>query len=204
MKIAVIDYGIGNIKSNINALLHLGAKPYLTNKEKEILSCDGMILPGVGAFKAGMENLNKFNLHNSIKSFAIKDKPVLGICLGMQLLFSSSTEGGEIEGLNLIEGKVQKLPESKNEKIPSIGWKKLLIPQNNNLTNGLVDEDLFYFVHSFYCTPQNKEHTIASAKFGNMDYCAMVQNKNIFGCQFHPEKSRESGLNILNNFLKIV
>lgn len=204
MKVAIIDYGIGNIKSNINALTYLGAEPCLTNKEKEILSCDAMILPGVGAFKAGMENLNKFHLHESIQSFAEREKPVLGICLGMQLLFSSSTEGGENDGLGLIEGIVDRFPDTMQEKIPSISWKNLNASENNKLVNNLTSDDEFYFVHSYYCTPKNNKHIVASAKFGEMDYCAIVQNKNVFGCQFHPEKSRESGLKILKNFLKLI
>ena len=201
MKVGVVDYGIGNIKSVLNALIYLDIDCLLTHDPKEIESCDALILPGVGAFKTGMTNLVKFNLIEHILDFAEQGKPILGICLGMQLLFDYSTEGGEVKGLGLIKGKVQKFPVTIGEKIPTVAWKSLKT-KTNPLFEGINSEDEYYFVHSYYCKPYNDNHTIAYAGFGEMQYCAMVQSKNIFGTQFHPEKSRESGLNIIMNFLK--
>lgn len=207
IKVAILDYGIGNVKSIGNALEYVGAAPLLTSNANEIQSADAMILPGVGAFAKAMENLEARNLVPVIKQFVNSGKPFLGICLGMQLLFDQSEEFGLTKGLGLIQGSVIRLPLSGSykEKLPHVSWNELKEPTPNrwhdtifhNLPNGTD----VYFVHSYAGVPVQEEMVLAKCNYGGTEFCAAVQHENITGVQFHPEKSGMTGLNMLARFI---
>lgn len=208
MKIVVIDYSIGNVKSIINALRKVGIEPILSNKKEEILSADGLILPGVGAFSYGMENLNKYNLVEIIKEYTNRGKPLLGICLGMQMLMENSEEFGDTKGLGLIDGKVIKLPleNSNYEKLPHISWNEISknnIDWKNTILENITQNSDTYFVHSFVVLPKYKNNILSTTEYSNYSFCSSIKKDNIYGCQFHPEKSGKIGLKIINNFIKI-
>ena len=198
--IGIINYGVGNLQSVKNSLDHLHIPNIIVNKPNEIDKCAKIILPGVGAFNPAITKLDKLLFSKRIKEFAKKQRPILGICLGMQLLFQESTEHGRHKGLGLVKGKV--LPFSaKVKKLPLhlIGWNTIIKQRNSAILEGIEDNSSFYFVHGFYCQPTEESVTIASSDYG-IKFSAIVQYKNIFGCQFHPEKSQASGLKILENF----
>ena len=204
--IAIIDYNLGNLYSVKNALVHLGFKPVITSDPKELMSYNSAILPGVGAFGEAMNNLKKSDLVIPIHDFIQSGKPFMGICLGLQLLFSMSYEFGEYKGLGIIEGEVIKFPNSeKNLKVPQVGWNKIIVPigktwENTPLQN--VKQGTFmYFVHSFYVKPASSDFVIATTNYQGIEYCSGIQMKNVFAIQFHPEKSGKIGLGIYNDFL---
>ena len=201
--ICIIDYGIGNILSVIRSVKTAGFNVVVTREEKEILKSDKVILPGVGAFKNGMDLLEKFNLVRAIHRFVESKKPILGICLGMQLFFDESSEFGFTEGLKLIKGKIKKLPEDKKKilKIPNIGWNDLIIKKRDILFSNLNEKNSTYFVHSYMAVPEDNSVVTSVYRFGNHEVVASVNFNNIFGCQFHPEKSGKIGLSILKNFV---
>lgn len=200
--LVIIDYGIGNIKSIYSALSYFNIKISISNDEDEILSAKGIILPGVGAFKSGMKNLLELNLDLTLKKYFKTNKPILGICLGMQLLFESSEEFGFCEGLGLIEGKVQKLKNEK--KLPHIAWSEIKKNNSENtILEGINNNSDFYFVHSFVSYPKNINEMIASSNYYNQEFCSVVKKGNIYGCQFHPEKSGSKGLKLLENFIRL-
>jgi len=207
MNIAVIDYGIGNVQSIQNALNKFGIKGVLTSDRDVILKSDGVILPGVGAFKKGMIELRSRGLDLTINQYVKTSKPLLGICLGMQLLFDSSEEFGLSNGLGIIKGSVCKLPILNDEKLPNISWtalKKSATPWGNTiLDNVTINEDM-YFIHSYVCKPSDKSGILATARYGNISFCASVKYNNIYGCQFHPEKSSKAGLKVIKNFINII
>ena len=194
--IAIIDYGAGNIFSVKNALDYIGLPNILTNKKEDLINADGLILPGVGAFPSAMKMLKETELIDTIKEQA-KLKPFLGICLGMQLIFSKGYEFEECDGLGLIEGTVE-LMEEPNISIPHIGWNKLEIQNECPLLNGLSEDKYVYFVHSYKAHCAN-ENISAFCEYGHK-VPALVFNGNIYGAQFHPEKSGDVGLQILKNF----
>lgn len=194
--IAVIDYGAGNLKSVTKALDHLGYANTIVSSPKELEAADGMILPGVGAFPMCMAALRKSGMDQAILQQAGK-KPLLGICLGMQMLLDSSTEMGGAQGLGLIPGTVEKI--ETNLKLPHIGWNSLNIVNPNPLTAGLLDGDYVYFVHSFCAKVKNSEDLALTTDYGTT-VTAMIARGNVFGCQFHPEKSGPVGMTILRNF----
>ncbi len=200
--IAVIDYDAGNIMSVCKALDHIGAEHVLTRDAGEIEACEGLILPGVGAFGDAMNNLQKYGLTQVLKKFAESGKPFLGICLGMQLLFEKSEESEGVEGLSLLKGECLRFPDSSGLKIPQIGWNSLTFPNRTRLFDGLKDNTFVYFVHSYYVKAQDPADVAAVCDYG-IDFHAAVERNNIFGCQFHPEKSSEDGLKILRNFVSI-
>ncbi len=211
LKVGIIDYGCGNIKSIIGALKHLGIiKTVLVNSENEIEVCDCLILPGVGAYGHAMKRLNANNLIMPIKKFVYDGGFILGICLGMQLLFDRSHEMGTFDGLGLISGTVKKLKKSDNNnfKLPNIGWYSIDKKKNDYQSNNfLMKKDLtnfYYFVHSYAAFPNEPKNIIASSSYSGEAFAAVVKKNNIYGTQFHPEKSGQAGLNILHNFLKIV
>ena len=199
--IAIIDYGVGNLFSLRSSFAFLGIDSIVTDKEEEIERADRIILPGVGAFKDAAEKLKQTGMGDCLLKQVEKGKPVMGICLGMQLLFEKSYEYGEHKGLGLIEGSV--IPMEGNIapglKIPHIGWNKLEFTENKSpIFKYINDGDYVYFVHSYY-GDRCEKNTIAVTDY-SVKMCAAVQNGNIFGCQFHPEKSGETGLKILKAF----
>lgn len=194
--IAVIDYGAGNLKSVTKALSFLGLPNAIVGEPSELELADALILPGVGAFPKCMEALQRAGMDREIVRQAEK-KPLLGICLGMQMLLDSSTEMGQTAGLGLIPGRVEKIETPY--KLPHIGWNSLKIVNPNPLTAGLADGDCVYFVHSFCARVEQAEHLAMVTDYGP-DVTAMVARGNVFGCQFHPEKSGDVGMTILKNF----
>lgn len=205
--ITIIDYGLGNLFSVARAFEHIGAKIALVSNPDEIRKADKLLLPGVGAFNKGMEELNSRGLSEAIKEYAASGKALFGICLGMQMLFDESEENGHCKGLGLIKGKVAKIPASGVDgaevKIPHIGWTKLYRNGEPQLLNGVSEDSSFYFVHSYHANCSDNADLAAYALYGGNKITACVEKANIFGCQFHPEKSAEAGLAICRNFLKI-
>ncbi len=209
IQIAIIDYDIGNVKSIINALEKVGATIVVTRNKKDIFNSDGVVLPGVGAFSHGMKKLNDYNLDKTIIQFVKQKKPLLGICLGMQMLFSESEEFGTCKGLDLIGGKIKKLKtlNPKIEKLPHVSWNEILQPPNvtwkNTILEGLNSSSNMFFVHTYAAQPDNQENILSITEYSNFQFCSTVQKENIYGCQFHPEKSAIEGLLIMNNFVNI-
>lgn len=199
--IAIVDYGIGNLRSVQKALEYIGLEGTITSDKESILNSEGIILPGVGAFPDAMDNLKAKGLDLILKEAKIQDKPILGICLGMQLLFDVSEEIRTCEGLGLIRGKIKKL--YGGVKIPHMGWNSLNIINNNPLIKGIKEEDYVYFVHSFYAEMKSKEDLIAECSYG-IKVPAVVARDNVYGAQFHPEKSGDIGIQILKNFGELI
>ncbi len=197
--IAIIDYDAGNMKSVENALDHLGEQCEITRDVEKIRNAEKVILPGVGAFGDAMEKLKSFGLVDVIRETAGKGTPFLGICLGLQLLFESSEESPGVPGLGILPGKVVALPETPGFKIPHMGWNSLEVREGKKLFLGLPEKPYVYFVHSYYLRAENEEDVAARTEYiTSVD--ASVEHGNIFACQFHPEKSGETGLQILKNF----
>ncbi len=201
--IAIIDYGVGNLFSLKSSFASIGVDAIVTSSVEEIQKAEKLILPGVGAFEDAAKKLRASGLDDVLKEEVKKGKAVMGICLGMQLLFEKSYEFGEHEGLGLIPGNIvpfkDKIP--KNLQIPHIGWNDLSIKQDTPIFKNIKSGDFVYFVHSFYAECDEK-YVIATSDYG-IEFTASVQNGNVFGCQFHPEKSGEVGLNILKGFCQI-
>lgn len=198
--VAVIDYGVSNLKSVVNALEFLGAEVCVVKKACQLEKAERIILPGVGTFSEGMKNLKKMKLIKPLEKevFGHK-KPFLGICLGMQLLAESGCEGGTSRGLGWIKGKVKKF-EIKNLKVPHTGWDDLVIKKNSYLFQGVEKDKNFYFVHSYYFDVEEKNIISAACEYGKI-FPAALQKVNIFATQFHPEKSQQNGLKVLENYL---
>ena len=201
--VAIVDYGVGNLFSLTCSLKAIGADVVVTSDKNVLESADKIILPGVGAFEDAAKKLESSGLKEFIIELAQKGKPLLGICLGMQLLFEKSYEYGEHKGLGLIKGSVKPIKEviSADLKIPHIGWNPLIFKKNSVLFSNINDGDCVYFVHSFYAT-DCQDAVIANSEYG-AELTAAVQNKNVFGCQFHPEKSGKVGLSILKAFVEL-
>ena len=206
-KITIIDYGCGNILNLARAIKFIGYEVDITHDKNKIINSSYVILPGVGAFGNAMKQIEKYNLHNTILEYAKSNKPLLGICLGMQILLTVSYEFGVHKGLGLIEGKVIKISNEKNKeiKIPHIGWNEIY-PNNNKkewknkiLKNSSIGKS-FYFVHSFVCITKDYDSTIAVCNYSDISIPAVIATGNVFGCQFHPEKSANNGLTVLKNF----
>ena len=209
-KITIIDYGCGNILNLARAIKFIGYEVDITHDKNKIINSSYVILPGVGAFGNAMKQIEKYNLHNTILEYAKSNKPLLGICLGMQILLTVSYEFGVHKGLGLIEGKVIKISNEKNKeiKIPHMGWNEIY-PNNNKkewknkiLKNSSIGKS-FYFVHSFVCITKDYDSTIAVCNYSDISIPAVVVTGNVFGCQFHPEKSADNGLAVLKNFCEI-
>mgnify|MGYP001161118860 FL=1 len=202
--ILVLDYGVGNIKSIMAAFKKFEDNVLLGSANKDFINAKALIIPGVGAFRHGMEKLKSNKLDTRIREFAQEKRPIMGICLGMQMLFSSSQEFGESAGLNLIEGDVKRLSPKQKHKLPNISWSEISYSSKSEpLLEGINQSDKFYHIHSFYAEPKSGEHILAKTKFFDKSYCSIAKKGNIFGCQFHPEKSGEQGLKIIKNFVDI-
>lgn len=207
-KIAIIDYKMSNLFSVDNALKLLGFKTEITSDESAILSADGVVLPGVGAFKEAMQQLEKLNLINVIHNFIKSGKPFMGICLGLQLLFTESEEFDVTSGLNIIKGRVKALSGQKCiQKVPHIGWNKISkqYSSGHKLKQadpflGVKDGSYLYFIHSFYVDPVEKNIIATTTEYDGFSFCSSLLRDNIFACQFHPEKSGPAGSAILKNF----
>jgi len=198
--ITIIDYGMGNLRSVQKALEKFGAKTVITHDPQTIEQAGKVVLPGVGAIKPAMDRLTELNLVPAIKKVISADKPFLGICLGFQILFEQSNEGGNVKGLGILKGDVQKFT---HEKVPQIGWNQIKIQhKNDTLFRNIDDKSYVYFCHSYFVTSKDKDIVAAKTDYG-VEYASAVCRGNLWGVQFHPEKSQTVGLKILENFVKI-
>ena len=200
--IGIIDYDAGNLKSVEKALLHLGQETVVSRDRETLLHADKVILPGVGSFGAAMENLEKYGLVELIHEIVENNTPFLGICLGLQLMFESSEESPGVEGLGLLPGKILKIPETPGMKVPHMGWNSLKIDPNSRLFKGIPDGSYVYFVHSYYLKAGSEDIVAATTEYGTHIHAA-VEKGNLYACQFHPEKSSQTGLKILENFISL-
>lgn len=200
--IAIIDYDAGNIKSVEKVIAYLGEQVIVTRDREKILHSNKVILPGVGAFGDAMAKLEEYQLIPVIHEVIEKGIPFLGICLGMQLLFSSSEESEGVPGLGILPGKIKRFPEQEGIKIPHMGWNDIKVKEDSRLFQGLPEEPYVYFVHSYYLEAEEEEVVGATAEYG-IPFHAAVEKGNLFACQFHPEKSAEVGLKILDNFIHL-
>ena len=200
-RIAVIDYGMGNRRSVEKALAHVGAQAEITRDHDALRAADGLVLPGVGAFPRAMRNLGELGLDAVITERAAAGVPLLGVCLGMQLLFESSTELGGARGLGLLPGHVSGL-EAGGNRLPHIGWSRVSFARESPLTAGLPESCAFYHVHSFACRPADPDDVLATACYGEQ-FVTAVARPRLFGVQFHPEKSSVHGLELLSAFARL-
>lgn len=200
--IAIIDYDAGNLKSVEKALIHLGEEVVITRDKEILLQADKVILPGVGSFGDAMGKLNQYGLVDIIKQIVSNKTPLLGICLGLQLLFESSEESVGVTGLSILKGKIVRIPDKDKLKIPHMGWNSLSIRKESRLFQGIEEQSYVYFVHSYYLEAANKEEVAAKTEYG-LGIDAAVETDHVFACQFHPEKSGETGLKILKNFAEL-
>lgn len=208
-KIAIVDYGLGNLKSVERALHFIGTEAVITDNPNDLIQAKGLILPGVGAYGSGMEELRRRDLLSPLQESVAMGKPLLGICLGMQLIMSSSEEFGFHQGLNFISGRVIRFevprPAETFYKIPQVGWNAIQPPQGDSWSDGLLKGlrggDYMYFVHSFVVVPDDFGYASAQTQYRHNVFCSAIQKKNVLGTQFHPEKSGPKGLQLLNNFV---
>ena len=219
--IAVVNYGLGNLRSVSKAIESLGAKVKVTGNPKEIAKAEAIVLPGVGAFHQGMKNIKQLGLSEALIDIINQGKPFLGICLGLQLLFTESEEHGIHKGLDIIKGRVIKF--TKVSKIPHMGWNQVKIknlptksgrlhsglmvrrvePSKVKIFEGIPQNSYFYFVHSYYVQPRDKDIIVGTTKYG-VEFTSVIHKDNVWGVQFHPEKSSDAGLKILKNFIQQV
>lgn len=200
--ISIIDYDAGNIKSVEKALVHLGQEAVITRDKDVILASDKVILPGVGSFGDAMAKLREYGLVQVIYDVVEKKTPFLGICLGLQLLFESSEESEGVAGLGILPGKIIRIPDQEGLKIPHMGWNNLKVKEGAKLFQGLPEDPYVYFVHSYYLQAACEEDVAATTEYSTLIH-ASVERDQVFGCQFHPEKSSKTGLKILENFIAL-
>ncbi|AQS59773.1 imidazole glycerol phosphate synthase subunit HisH [Desulforamulus ferrireducens] len=200
--IAIIDYGMGNLRSVQKGFERVGCAAAIVQDPAAVAAAPAVVLPGVGAFADAMENLRKFGMIETIQQVVAAGKPFLGICLGQQLLFESSEEFGHTPGLGIFPGRVRRFPEGQL-KVPHMGWNQAVMQKNNPLWEGIPADAAFYFVHSYYVEPADPELILARTDYG-LPFASVVGRDKVFGIQFHPEKSSNLGLRILQNFGKLV
>ena len=199
--IAIVDYGMGNLRSVQKAFEFVGASAVITDQPSEVVRAERVVLPGVGAFGDAMRNLKAAGLIDPIVKAISDGRPFLGICLGLQLMFSESEEMGHYQGLDILPGRVVRFPDG--ERIPQIGWNQIHIRRDTPLLAGVPDGAFFYFVHSYYVAPDRDSDAVATTDYG-IDYTSIAGNGRAFGVQFHPEKSQDAGLKLLKNFAECV
>lgn len=197
--IAIIDYGMGNLASVKNAFAKLGYEAGISSRPEDILAADKVVLPGVGAFADAVNNLRRDGMDRVISEVVKKQTPLLGICLGLQLLFGASEENGLHQGLGIIKGKVVKFDLPQEYKVPHMGWNQVRPAENSRLFKGIKTGSYFYFVHSYYVIPEDDSYITATSDYSR-DFVCALERRNVFATQFHPEKSGEPGLRILHNF----
>jgi glutamine amidotransferase len=202
-KIVIIDYGMGNLRSVQKGFEWIGIEAQVSRSKKEIAGASAIVLPGVGAFKDCMGNLEKHGLVEPLLRFIEHGKPYLGICLGLQILFSESEEFGSCKGLDLIRGKVVKFRSDPEHKVPHMGWNTIEKEKEAPMLEGIENGDFFYFVHSYYVTPEETQCISTFTPYGER-FVSSIWKENIFATQFHPEKSQQKGLRILENFVKSI
>lgn len=210
-KVTVIDYGVGNLLSVQKALMHCGAEVLFADNEEKILAADLLFLPGVGAFANAMDELNQRNMVGAIKAYCATQKPFLGVCLGMQLMLDQTEEFGVHNGLGLIAGKVEAVPNKTvsgaKQKVPHIGWNEMYRPASSNanskMLSSLEEKSSVYFVHSYRARPDDTKHVLSVCDYGGHEVAAIIGKDNMYGCQFHPEKSGDIGLSILSSFIRL-
>ncbi len=200
--IAIIDYGAGNLRSVEKAFAYLGYETVVSSDEKEILSADKVVLPGVGAFGDAMDMLRRSGLDETVKKAVAGNIPLIGICLGMQMLFEESEEGPGVPGLGIFKGKIKKFEETPGFKIPQIGWNSIKIKEGSRLFKDIPDDSYVYFVHSYYLKADDENIVAAKCDYIH-PFHAAIEYENVFACQFHPEKSGKTGLKMLSNFAEI-
>lgn len=201
--LAIIDYDAGNIKSVEKAFQYLGKDVCVTRNPEDIYRADRVVLPGVGSFGDAMNKINEYGLKEVIETVCKKEVPFMGICLGLQLLFDSSDESKGVSGLGILNGKIKRIPDDNGRlKIPQIGWNDLKYPNPGRLFKGIDEGAYVYFVHSYYLEAEDKNIVTATTDYGTTIH-ASVEQGNVFACQFHPEKSSDVGMEILNNFLRV-
>lgn len=212
-EIVIIDYGMGNLFSVRQACIHAGLTPRITSRREEVLGADAAILPGVGAFADAMQNLSDLGLIDAVRVFIKSGRPFMGVCLGMQLLFSESEEFGVHPGLDIFPGRVVRFGAQNGEKIkvPQVGWNAVCRPVHSGESKwdksalaDISDGEFMYFVHSFHCRPQDTGIVLSTSEYCGIEYCSSVSRQNIFACQFHPERSGVQGLRVYQNFSAMI
>ena len=199
--IVVVDYGAGNLRSVANALIRLGYRPEITSRPQDLSDASAVILPGVGAAADTMASLTRLGLADPLRRFITNGRPFFGVCMGLQVLFTDTEEGGWHECLGIIPGRVKKLPDG--QKIPHMGWNQVKQRRDHPVFSGIPDETCFYFVHSYYVEPEDKGLVAGETEYG-ATICSVIARGNLVATQFHPEKSGELGLKMYDNFLKLV
>lgn len=201
--IAVIDYGMGNLRSVSKAVEYVGGNVIVTDNKEKIKDAEAIILPGVGAFRDAVKNLKERGLWETVTIEVKKGKPFLGICLGLHLLFEKGYEFGEEDGLGIIKGKVVRFDLPHDYKIPHMGWNQVSIKKNSSFLERIKEGEFFYFVHSYYVKPEDKSVILTTTDYG-IEFVSSIEKDNVIATQFHPEKSQKAGLKLLSNFLKLV
>jgi glutamine amidotransferase len=201
--LAIVDYGMGNLRSVEKAFAHIGARAKVVNSRRAINDASAIVLPGVGAFRDCIKNLESLELRYAIVDSIKSGKPFLGICLGLQVLFTESEEFGKCNGFDIFPGKVVRFPDTPGLKVPHMGWNRIKILKPAPVLEGIPDGSFFYFVHSYYVSPEDADVRAATTDYG-MEFTSMIWKDNVFAVQFHPEKSQEAGLRMLKNFSEFV
>lgn len=201
--IALVDYGMGNIRSVSKAIEAVGGEVFITQNPEEIRKAKAIVLPGVGAFRDCMSNLTELGILDTVREEILKGKPYLGICLGMQILFTESEEFGVCKGLDLIRGRVTRFKLPQEYKIPHMGWNTVVFKKKSKLLSEISNNSYFYFVHSYYVVPEESNFVGGVTEYG-LEFTSMIIYENIFATQFHPEKSQKMGLKLLSNFIQFI
>lgn len=207
-RIQIIDYGLGNLFSIEQALQSVGAKTVVSHSMDDLTAADGIVLPGVGAFGNAMQKLREMNIVEPLRAAVKAGKSLMGICLGMQLLFDESEEFGNHEGLGILPGKIQRIPDQTEAdqklRVPNVGWNTVSRSDSaaNDVMDGIPSESFFYFVHSYFCAPSNDDDWLLETQYGKVRYCCAARRDKILGVQFHPEKSGPMGLKLYHNWIQ--